>query len=283
MSDFESWVGRREEREELISAVPLRLLAATLDLEPLSPGPGTAVPLLWHWLYFLPDSRRSDLGLDGHPRRGLFFPPLPARRRMFAGSSVKVLRPLRIGDRAIHTREIASIEEKEGRSGPLVFVRVEVAIGSPDGPVLQETQTIVYADAPPASEPEPQANVPAAPWQSEVPTDPALLFRFSALTFNAHRIHYDAAYATGVEGYPGLVVHGPLTAILLADLADRHGLAAREFSFRGVAPIMCGEVVHLRGTPTADGAELVAYTGSGAVAMHARATDAGGRDGRPGA
>ena len=271
MSDFESWVGRQEMRKQVISAEPMRLLAATLDVEPRDPEPGEVVPLLWHWLYFLPDSPRSDLGPDGHPRRGLFYPPIPAKRRMFAASTVRVFGPLRVGDRATHTREIASVEEKEGRTGPLIFVRVEASVSSSDGPLLKEAQTIVYTDAPPASDAEPTGTVPTAPWQFDVPTDPTLLFRFSALTFNAHRIHYDSAYATGVEEYRGLVVHGPLTAILLAELAGRHGLVAREFSFRGVAPIMCGEIVHLRGTPGADGAELVAYTESGAVAMRARA------------
>jgi 3-methylfumaryl-CoA hydratase len=277
MSRYDTWVGRREEREEVISAVPLRLLAAALDIEPGDPQPGDPVPLLWHWLYFLPDLGRSALGPDGHPRRGLFFPPISGRR-MFAGANVRVPGTLRVGDHATQIREIASVEEKEGRTGPLFFVRVEVSIHTPRGPVLEETQTIVYTDAPPAVGADSSPAVPDAPWQSAVPTDPALLFRFSALTFNAHRIHYDHDYATGVEGYQGLVVHGPLTAILLADMASRHGLSAREFSFRGVAPIMCGEVVQLRGTPIIEGAELAAYAESGALAARAMAT--GSKDDR---
>jgi 3-methylfumaryl-CoA hydratase len=189
---------------------------------------------------------------------------------MFGGGSSTFHRPLRVGETATHTREIVAIDEKEGTAGPLVLVRVRHEIEGDTGPAVTEVQTIVYTDAPPGPRTDGGSVVPETPWQQRVTTDPVLLFRFSALTFNAHRIHYDHPYATRVEGYRDLVVHGPLTALLLAELARNNGVAMRAFRFRARAPVFAGEALELRGTPTSQGADLRAYC-EGSLVMDATA------------
>lgn len=268
MTEFSAWVGRSDERGEVIAATPVRLLAATLDLPPMDPVAGDPIPPMWHWLYFLPDASRSNLGPDGHPRRGDFYPNVPLRRRMFGEASATLHRPLRVGETATRRREVVSIDEKEGLSGPLVLVRVRHQIEGEDGPAVTEVQTIVYTDTPPGQPDGEGSATPEAPWQKKVETDPALVFRFSALTFNAHRIHYDLQYTTRVEGYPRLVVQGPLTALLLAEMARCHGVVTRAFRFRTRAPVFVGDVLHLRGTPTSEGARLEAYR-DGVLAVEA--------------
>ncbi len=209
-----AWIGRSETLHDVIGATPVRALAATLDREPAPVETGTPLPPLWHWLYFLPLHRASEIGPDGHAKRGGFLPPVPLPRRMWAGSRFDFRAPLRVGDRVARTSTIENVASKQGRSGPLVFVTVRHELRADGGtePALVEWHDIVYRDAktPGEAEPAPQPAPADAPWQRELVPDDVLLFRYSALTFNGHRIHYDRRYVTEVEGYPGLVVHGPL-------------------------------------------------------------------------
>ena len=236
-----SWIGRTETVHDVATVVPLRALNATLDRDDAGIGLGTDVPPCWHWLYFLPLHRQSAIGPDGHPQRGGFLPPVPLPRRMWAGSRLEFLAPLRAGQALSRTSRIADVRLKEGRTGPLVFVDVQHEIRAEGRLVIHETHDIVYRDLPRAGQTAP-AGVPApqpAQWSREIRPDDVLLFRYSALTFNGHRIHYDRRYVTEVEGYPGLIVHGPLIATLLLDLLRRELPAAqvRRFSFRAMKPI----------------------------------------------
>lgn len=265
--ELQDWVGRTRRRSELLAPRPCELLAATIRAE--GPNTGDPLPPLWHWLYFVPDASRDGLGADGHPRRGGFLPPVALRRRMFAAGSIEYRRPLRIGTTATQRDKVVSVEEKVGSSGPLVFVRTEHEISDEDGPVLLEERTVVYTNSAPGSRAAAGGAVPGTPWAEDVETDTVLLFRFSALTFNAHRIHYDRRYARMEEGYSDLVVQGPLTALLLAELARRNGQSVRAFRFRAQAPFFVGDVLHLRGGPTDVGAAVMAYRGDGSIGLDA--------------
>ena len=237
--ELKAWIGRTETVQDTVTEAPLRMLRATLDLAP-DPSPET-LPPLWHWLYFLPCAKQSELGPDGHPRRGGFLPPVPLPRRMWAGGQLEFFHPLRIGDAIARTSTIEDVTVKSGRSGELWFVRVRHEVSSPRGLALREFHDIVYRPeaAPGASSPGYQkAGDPQ--WHERVVPDDVLLFRYSALTFNGHRIHYDRRYVTQVEGYPGLIVHGPLLATLLAGLAGRRfrGRTAASFTFRALKPVL---------------------------------------------
>lgn len=240
-TNLHDWVGRTETRSDLVAPGPIAALAATLDGDELDPLPGSDAPALAHWLFFQPLARQRDLDADGHPRRGGFLPPVPLPRRMWAGGRLAFHHPLRVGDEVTRESRIIAVESKSGRSGPLAFVTVRHAISNARGVAISEEQDIVYRPAPVAGSALPPA--PAAPGEAafcrEVTPGPTLLFRYSALTFNAHRIHYDREYATGVEGYPGLVVHGPLIATLLVDLLHRQGPRGRltHFAFTAVRPL----------------------------------------------
>jgi 3-methylfumaryl-CoA hydratase len=235
------------------------------------------LPPLWHWLYFLPSERQSEIGADGHPKRGGFLPPVALPRRMWAGGRLQFLAPLHIGDAVRRTSRIADISSKQGRSGPLVFVRVRHEIACGDTLALTEEHDIVYREAPQAgavAEAPPQAPTGEQFGRSITP-DPVLLFRYSALTFNGHRIHYDRSYVTEVEGYPGLIVHGPLIATLLVDLLRRERPEARlsSFAFRAMGPLfdtapfsVCGRF------DDAKHATLWARGPQGQLAMQASAT-----------
>jgi 3-methylfumaryl-CoA hydratase len=237
-----TWIGRSETRTDAIAPWPVAALSATLDRtgDP-EPGPGTPVPPGWHWLYFLTAAPASELGRDGHPRRGGFLPPVPLPRRMWAGGRLSFHRPLLVGERAEKCSEIADVKLRHGRTGDLVFVVVRHTVTGPDGVAVVEEHDIVYRPDPEpgAAPPPPQAAPEGAEWSREMNADSTMLFRYSALTFNGHRIHYDQPYATGVEGYPGLVVHGPLLATLLLDLIRRHAPDAvvRQFNFRALGTI----------------------------------------------
>jgi 3-methylfumaryl-CoA hydratase len=240
LAHWRSWIGRTEQRNDLVTAAPLHALAATLDRDEPEPLPGADIPPLAHWLYFLPVAPAREIGPDGHPQRGGCLPPVPLPRRMWAGGRLEFHHPLQVGDEITRVSRIAHVDAKEGRSGPLVFVTVRHEVSNARGLALAEEHDIVYreAPAPGAPTPAPQPAPADASFEREIVPDPVLLFRYSALTFNGHRIHYDRAYVTEVEGYPGLVVHGPLIATLLVDLLRRERPQARlkRFAFTAVRP-----------------------------------------------
>ena len=270
--ELKAWRGRSETVADTVTAAPVRMLRATLDLPP---DTDTAeLPPLWHWLFFLPSARQSELGPDGHPRRGGFLPPVPLPRRMWAGGQLEFFSPLRIGDEVRRVSTIDDVQFKTGRTGELCFVRVRHEVGSPRGLALREFHDIVYRPEPVAGAAEPayEAAPPSVLARRVVPDD-TLLFRYSALTFNGHRIHYDRRYVTQVEGYPGLVVHGPLMATLLAGLAGRQfvGREAAAFSFRALKPVFDLHPFEACGRPDgADAAELWIRDHAGHKAMAAR-------------
>lgn len=242
--NLEDWVGRTESVSDTVGASQAVAMAATLDRDTV-PAAGDALPALWHWAYFTPKAPAREVGPDGHPKRGGFLPPVALPRRMWAGGRLSFHRSLLIGDAATRFSTISDVRRKDGKSGSLVFVTVRHEIGSSAGVAVAEEQDIVYRDAPapvePASKPAPaalQAPVDETFARTIVP-DPVLLFRYSALTFNGHRIHYDRTYATEVEGYPGLIVHGPLIATLLLEEGARQRPQARvaRFEFKAVHPV----------------------------------------------
>lgn len=234
---LQTWQGNSESHTDWLTASPVAALAATLDRADPAPSTGTPLPALWHWLYFLPFAPHSQIGEDGHPRRGGFLPPVPLPRRMWAGSRLRwnASNPLQVGQEVQRTSTIQSVKHKAGRSGELLFVQLEHRYANAQGEALVEEQDIVYraAAAPGTPAPAPQKPPLAgqAAWSRSITPDPVLLFRYSALTFNGHRIHYDRDYATREEGYSGLVVHGPLLATLLMDLLRRHLPEAKVASF----------------------------------------------------
>lgn len=275
LAQLRGWEGRSETSRDQIIVAPVRGLAATLDRADAESGSGAELPPLWHWLYFLPRARQSELGEDGHPRLGGFLPPVPLPRRMWAGSRLQWHTPLRIGDSAQRTSRIDSVTHKAGRTGDLVFVLVRHEIANVQGLAISEEQDIVYRAAAQPGDPLPQPQ-PAprdATWSQEIVPSPALLFRYSALTFNAHRIHYDRRYLTDVEGYPGLVVHGPLIATLLVDLArrERPGSRFASFNFKAVRPTYDLHPFRVCGKPSTDGksAQLWAQDHDGWLTMQA--------------
>jgi 3-methylfumaryl-CoA hydratase len=236
--ELKAWTGRTETLADVVTAAPVRMLRATLDL-PADPAV-QSLPALWHWLYFLPSARQSELGPDGHRKRGGFLPPVPLPRRMWAGGQLEFFHPLRIGDAVERVSTIEDVTLKSGRSGELCFVRVRHELNSPRGLALREFHDIVYRPEPvPGAAAAAGEPAPAAQWSERIVPDDVLLFRYSALTFNGHRIHYDRQYVTQVEGYPGLIVHGPLLATLLAGLGGRQfpGREPSAFSFRALKPV----------------------------------------------
>jgi len=266
-------VGRTETCTDLVTAAPIAALAATLDRDDPPPQPGDPAPPLWHWLYFLPVHRQSELAPDGHQHRGGFLPPAPLPRRMWAGSRLEFRRPLRVGETVTRTSRILDVRFKEGRTGPLVFVVVRHEIGD----AISEEHDIVYREPskPGEAAPEPPAAPSPENWERAIHPDDVLLFRYSALTFNGHRIHYDRRYATEVEGYPGLVVHGPLIATLLLDLLRRNLPEAdvAQFAFRAVSPLFDTAAFAVCGRLDDDGktARLWAKNAAGGLAMDATA------------
>jgi len=270
------WIGKTETRSDMVTAGPVAALSATLDREDAPPRPGDPVPPLWHWLFFLDRHRASELGPDGHARRGGLLPPIPLPRRMWAGSRFEFHHPLRIGDHIMRETRVIDIKEKSGRSGPLVFVLVRHEISNEAGTAIAEEHDIVYRDHGPAGPVQPAPT--DAVWERTIQPDDVLLFRYSALTFNAHRIHYDRRYATEVEGYPGLVVHGPLIATLLMDLLRRNQPAAdvAKFSFRAVSPLFDTAPLVVCGKPEGRTVALWAKDAAGNLAMTATADFAGG-------
>jgi 3-methylfumaryl-CoA hydratase len=257
--NLQDWVGRTETVQDIITATPCAALAATLDHGSERPAAGTPLPPLWHWLYFLPLHRQSEIGPDGHAHRGGFMPPVSLPRRMWAGSQFEFHSPIRVGDAVRRVSTIAGVNEKSGRTGPLVFVKVrhQVFCNQDARPALTEFHDIVYREParPGDAAPPPQSAPRPSSWHRAISPDDVLLFRYSALTFNGHRIHYDRKYVTEVEGYPGLIVHGPLIATLLMDLLRRERPQANvtRFEFRAVRPTFDLNPFSVRGEPAADG------------------------------
>ena len=281
MSEWAAWVGREEARSDRVDAGLLARWCATLDrAEPA----GGAAPQGLHWCLCLPDAPTAALGPDGHPRRNDspdgFLPPVPLPRRMWAASKAEFLRALRVGEAIERRSRVLSGTPKQGGAGHLVFVDVAHETLGDGVPAVREVQSIVYREAapagtPPAPPPLGEGRFDPAAWDTvrTVEPDAALLFRYSALTFNSHRIHYDRPYATGEENYRGLVVHGPLTATLLLDLARRQlgDNVLERFAFRGLSPAVADEPLHLAFRRADAGYELGAYAADGRAVMGATA------------
>ena len=278
--DVRDWIGREQQLADEINVAPMLALSATLDRDDPPPQPGDALPAFWHWLYFLPRARTDALAADGHPPLGGFMPPVGLPRRMWAGSQLSVMHAPRVGDAVQRISRVASVTEKSGASGRLVFVAVQHDIHTSRGLAIREMQDLVYRE--PAA-PGQAGATPASKDNEEdgstfsriITPNPGLLFRYSALTFNSHRIHYDRRHAMDVEGYPGLVVHGPLVATLLLDLLRREqpGCEVREFTFKARRPLFDTEPFSVHGrADTANRFTLWALDPHGQVAVHASAT-----------
>jgi len=271
---LQPWVGRVATRCDTIAPAPVAALSACLDHERPRALSGEPLPAGWHWLYFLETVAASGLGTDGHARRGGFTPPVPLPRRMWAGGRLRFHSPLRVGVEARRESTIAAIHHKRGRSGDLVFLTLRHRVYVHDELVIEEEQDLVYRGEGPGGAAGEAVSAPGvAQWSRAVTPDTVMLFRYSALTFNSHRIHYDRDYATGVEGYSSLVVQGPLTATLLLDLLHREmpGAGVAAFEFRAVRPVLEGALLTLQGRADGTDVSLWALDNSGALAMRAKA------------
>ncbi len=272
---YADWLGRTEHAHDTMAPEPAQGAAALLDLDAAAFDAGAALPPLWHWFYFLSRAPQAQLGSDGHAQRGAFLPPITLPRRMFAGARTTFHHPLTLGVAAEREATVVDVREKQGRTGALAFVTVRHRLWQRGRLCVEEEQDIVYRE-PGAALPAPTARerpaLPAGAWSRELVPDSRLLFRFSALTFNAHRIHYDRAYAATQEGYPGLVVHGQLVAVLLADLVARHqARPIARFTFKGLAPLLDLGSVRLAGVADGDRAQLMAHGVDGTLTMEAEA------------
>ena len=264
---LQQWVGRKESKTDIATAWPVVALAATLDRHDPEPVNGDPIPPGWHWLYFLEAKPASELGPDGHPRRGGFLPPVPLPRRMWAGGRIEFHRALKIGVALRRDSEIISVEPKQGKSGSLVFVTVRHTVYAAGDIAAVEEHDIVYREAArPGDSQVPGRPAPqSAAWRREITPDPVLLFRFSALTFNGHRIHYDLDYSRHEENYPGLIVHGPLQTILMLDLARREEVRpVKKLDYRALHPVFHTERFTVNGNPDANGAKAELWTANAA-------------------
>lgn len=275
MAALQDWIGRTHEVEDIVTPRLVASYRAMLGSHLAAPQ-ADAAPLALHWCLAPDIADAGLLGPDGHPAKGGFLPPVTLPRRMWAGSDLRLPGTLATGDTVRRRSTIAKIEEKHGRSGPLVFVTVRHEWCNDAGPAVEEDQIIVYREAagPGAASPEaPSREHPSVPHERAVEIDPVLMFRYSALTFNGHRIHYDYPYATGIEHYPGLVIHGPLQATLLLNFAASiHGRPPRYFSFRGTSPAAGMQTLTLRAAPdSAGGLALEVHSATMQVTMKASA------------
>lgn len=273
MSDWADWVGRSETRSDIITTGLLQRFCATIDT------PATdEIPQGLHWCLCLPDAPTAALGNDGHPEKGGFLPPIPLPRRMWASSSISFEHPLQLGDEVSRVSSIASIEQKSGKSGELIFVAIDHETRVAGRVAIRETQNIVYREpsAAAASVSLTSNNSPELQgwdWQQKFIPCETLLFRYSSLTFNSHRIHYDKPYAMQEEGYPGLVVHGPLMATLLLNLvASQLGVnKLSHFSFRGQSPAFANAALYLVGKREGKSLTLAVLSMDGETIMSAQA------------
>jgi len=265
------WIGRSTEATDIVTAQLVKGLRATLFQEVGEPKKGDAAPFTVHWCLAQPVFPMSMLGPDGHPTRGGFLPPVPLPRRMWAGGEIEFLEPLRVGDESTRTSRIADVTVKSGSTGRLCFVAVEHTVTSPRGVAIRERQDIVYREitsgAPAGAKAPPPP--PKAQHRETHVSDPVLLFRYSALTFNGHRIHYDRDYVTKVEGYPGLIFHGPLQAALIIEMAARlrAGKAPKKFTYRGLQPLFEGTEFSINANETEAGMELWTANAEGQPTM----------------
>ncbi len=272
------WVGRTEEASDIVTAQLVKGLRATLFLDIGEPKTGDAAPFTTHWCLAQPVYPMSMLGPDGHPTRGGFLPPVPLPRRMWAGGELQFIEPLRVGDEATRASRIADVTVKNGSTGTLCFVSVEHTITTARGVAIRERQDIVYRDMPTggknAAPAKPAAAPPAAKHRQTHISDPVLLFRYSALTFNGHRIHYDRDYVTKVEGYPGLIFHGPMQAALLVEFAAHlhGGIAPKKFSYRGLQPLFEGGEFSVNANEVAEGLDIWVANADGAPTMRGTAS-----------
>ncbi|MBL0173031.1 MAG: MaoC family dehydratase N-terminal domain-containing protein [Gemmatimonadaceae bacterium] len=279
-ADLREWIGREEQQADEITIAPLVALSATLDRQDPVPRVGDPLPPFWHRLFFLPRELTRELAPDGHPPLGGFLPPADLPRRMWAGSRLTFDHAPRVGESVRRVSRIADINEKSGSTGRLLFVAVQHEIHTPRGLAIREMQDLVYRDLPTpgsavGSAPSSAADVPEAMFSRVITPDAVLLFRYSALTFNSHRIHYDRRHAMEVEGYPGLVVHGPLVATLLLDLLRREHAACdvREFTFKARRPLFDTAPFSVHGrADSATHFTLWALDAHGHVAVNASAT-----------
>jgi len=276
LDHLRQWIGRSEQAADTVTAQLVKGLRATLFLDIGTPQPGDAAPFTVHWCLAQPVYPMAMLGPDGHPTRGGFLPPVPLPRRMWAGGEIEFIEPLRVGDEATRTSTIADVTLKTGSTGALCFVSVQHEITTPRGTAIRERQDLVYRDNPTAAAaPAKPAAAPPTPQHRETHlADPVLLFRYSALTFNGHRIHYDRDYATKVEFYPGLVFHGPMQAALLVECAARlhGGVAPKKFVYRGLQPLFDGAEFSVNADETATGMELWTANAAGAPTMKGTAS-----------
>jgi len=262
---IEQWLGRTRRDEDEVTLGAVARLAATLDLDPGAFRHGSEVPESWYAILFGPLARQSTIGPDGHPATGDFMPPMHDTRRMFAGRRVTFHRPLKVGDRVSRLSTVTRVEPKTGRTGPFTLVTLVQEIATAAGPALTEEQDVIYRAAVAAGTAAPQTGAPpfaeAAAWTRSILLDPVLVFRYSALTFNAHRIHYDLPYTRDIEGYPALVMNGGLTALLLVEVARPHlrrPIAA--YAARAVSPLFVGTVAAFCGRVAGTGNAAVLWT-----------------------
>ena len=272
IDELQSWVGRSQTVEDVISLSAIANMNVTLGREEGELGVGDMLPPSWQWLFFNRGAPPEMLGRDGHVSNSDFMPPMPLPRRMWAGNRIEITKPLTIGRTAKKVSTIEEITEKSGRSGRLIFLCERSDFTDDVGGALTDWRTVVYRGDPDGKEQKKSNPAPSdAIWSREISPDTVLLFRYSALTFNSHRIHYDRDYTTGVEGYPALLVHGPLTATLLMDLLRRELPAAEVggINVRAMSPLFDNEPFSVNGSPSADGksVKLWAATNSGELAM----------------
>jgi 3-methylfumaryl-CoA hydratase len=276
LDKLKDWIGEKETAVDYVTVPAVHRLAATLDRDDPMPKIGDPLPVGWHAILFPRVVRHAQIGPDGHPQRGDFLPPVPLPRRMFAGKRTTFVNDLRVGDEVQRVSTIKDVTVKQGRSGQMVFVTVKTDISSPRGLAVSEEQDIVYRGEPDPSAPPPtpQPAPAGAAWKNTVTPDPVMLFRYSALTFNGHRIHYDWRYVTGTEGYPDLVMNGGLTTLLVYELARANAATPiRSMSSRNVRALFVNRPIHFGGDPATDGksAKLWAADQDGALALTAEA------------
>lgn len=279
-ASMKDWLGRTRRDEDEITLGAVQRLAATLDQDPTIFRRGSEMPESWYAILFGPVAPESRLGPDGHPETGDFLPPLHGTRRMFAGRRTKFAKPLKIGDAVTRASTVTRAEPKAGRTGPFVLVTVTHEISGPSGLAVTEEQDVVYRAAIEAGTAAPQRDAPQVAdkptWSKAIELDPVLVFRYSALTFNAHRIHYDVPYARNIEGYPALVMNGGLTALLLIETARQHlSRPIAAYAARAISPLFVGQCVAFNGRLAGDTAALWASGPDGGLAYRVDVTLAG--------